>query len=79
MVGPVKSGRSPRSARLFKSGYEETLEQYTFGELEQHVRVEIGTLDLEMAAIGAGLLATRVHASEAEERVPVTDGQPVSV
>jgi predicted NBD/HSP70 family sugar kinase len=46
----------PRSADLFREGYEETLTAYSFAELETDCRIAVGSLTLEMAAVGAALL-----------------------
>jgi predicted NBD/HSP70 family sugar kinase len=55
---PSKQARQkvPRSARLFRAGYEETLAAYSFAALAGDCRIAIGNLTLEMAAVGAALL-----------------------
>ena len=65
-----KDGRrkAGRSAQLFRDGYEGTLAEYSFAQLEGDCRIEVDRLDLEMAAVGAALLGLR---SAARSPLPV--------
>jgi len=50
-------GRPPRSARLFQDGYRDTLATDSFLDLDQTCRIVTTYLGLDMAAVGASLLA----------------------
>jgi glucokinase len=57
--------RTIRSAQLFREGYQETLKAYSFAKLEDSVEIAIGSLTLEMAAVGAAILGL-----ESQQREP---------
>jgi predicted NBD/HSP70 family sugar kinase len=64
IVGPVESeppAAVMRSAELFREGYEETLRDYSFAQLERSCRIMIDSLNVERAAVGAALLAMRAQ------------------
>ncbi|MDQ3821877.1 MAG: ROK family protein [Actinomycetota bacterium] len=65
---PRVARKAKRSAALFTQAYKSTLAAYSFCELEQDCRIEVGELTLETAAMGAGLLA----ATAVRDREPVT-------